>query len=295
MEEQKYRSGFVAIIGRPNVGKSTLMNHLVGEKVAIVSPRSQTTRNRIMGIMSRPGYQVVFLDTPGLHTPRTKLGESMVKSAKDALDGADILFLMVDAGEYRESDRKILEEYQHVPMKKALLINKIDTVTREPLAQLLDTFHDLNMDAVIPISAVKEKGLDRVEATLLQWLPEGPQYFPDDMITDQPERFLVAEMIREKALRNLRDEIPHGIGVEILQIAGQGTGMVTIHANIYCEKPSHKGILIGKQGSMLKKIGELARADIEKMLAERVNLQLWIKVREDWRNRQNDLNTLGYE
>lgn len=295
MEKKPYYSGFVAILGRPNVGKSTLMNHLVGEKVAIVSPRSQTTRNRIMGIMTRPDCQVVFLDTPGLHTPRTKLGESMMKSARDALDGADMLLLMVDGTDVRDTDRKILEQYQDMPIKKALLVNKIDQLTREPLAQLLDTFHDLRVDAIIPISAVKEKGLDRVESTIRQWLPEGPQYFPEDMITDQPERFLVAEMIREKALRNLREEIPHGVGVEILEISGQGGGMVTIHANIYCEKPSHKGILIGKQGTMLKKIGELARNDIEKMLGERVNLQLWVKVREDWRNRKDDLNTLGYE
>jgi GTP-binding protein Era len=292
--EKTFHSGFVAILGRPNVGKSTLMNALVGEKVAIVSPRSQTTRNRIMGILTGDDYQAVFLDTPGLHTPRNKLGETMVKAAKEALDGADALLVMVDAGEVREADRKIIEEYANTPMRKALVVNKLDAVPHDRLMELMNTFHDVGYDEVIPISALKKKNLERLSAIIRAWLPQGPQYFPGDMVTDQPERFLIAEMIREKALRNLREEIPHGVGVEILEIAGQGTGMVTIHANIYCEKASHKGILIGKQGAMLRTIGERARADVERLLGERVNLQLWIKVREDWRNRQDDLNTLGY-
>ncbi len=293
--EKIFHSGFAAIIGRPNVGKSTLMNALVGEKVAIVSPRSQTTRNRIMGILTGDDYQVVFLDTPGLHTPRNKLGESMVKAVRESLDGADILLVLVDASDVRETDRKIIEQYASQPMRKALVVNKLDAVTREQLMELMNTFHDAAYDEIIPISALKHKNLDRLAQMIRDWLPEGPQYFPGDMITDQPERFMIAEMIREKALRNLREEIPHGVGVEILEISGQGTGMVTVHANIYCEKPSHKGILIGKQGAMLRTIGERARTDIERLLGERVNLQLWIKVREDWRNRQDDLNTLGYE
>ena len=294
MENKVTHSGFAAIIGRPNVGKSTLMNALIGEKVAIVSPRSQTTRNRIMGILTGEDYQVVFLDTPGLHTPRNKLGESMIKAAKEAPDGADILLVILDASEVRDADRKIIEEYARLPMRKALVVNKLDTVPHDQLMALMNTLNDAQYDEVIPISALKRKNLDRLADIIRGWLPEGPQYFPEDMITDQPERFLIAEMIREKALRNLREEIPHGVGVEILEISGQGTGMVTIHANVYCERASHKGILIGKQGAMLRTIGERARADIERLLGERVNLQLWIKVREDWRNRQDDLNTLGY-
>jgi len=294
MENKVTNSGFAAIIGRPNVGKSTLMNALIGEKVAIVSPRSQTTRNRIMGILTGEDYQVVFLDTPGLHTPRNKLGESMIKAAKEAPDGADILLVILDASEVRDADRKIIEEYARLPMRKALVVNKLDTVPHDQLMALMNTLNDAQYDEVIPISALKRKNLDRLADIIRGWLPEGPQYFPEDMITDQPERFLIAEMIREKALRNLREEIPHGVGVEILEISGQGTGMVTIHANVYCERASHKGILIGKQGAMLRTIGERARADIERLLGERVNLQLWIKVREDWRNRQDDLNTLGY-
>ncbi len=279
-QDKHFYSGFAAIIGRPNVGKSTLMNALVGEKVAIVSPRSQTTRNRIMGILSGEDYQAVFLDTPGLHTPRNKLGESMVKAAQQALDGADILLVLLDASDVRDADRKIIEQYAKAPVRKALVVNKLDTVSREELMRLMHSLNEAGYDAILPISALKKKNLDELMKIIREWLPEGPQYFPKDMITDQPERFLIAEMIREKALRNLREEIPHGIGVDVREVSGQGSGMVTIHADIYCEKASHKGVLIGKQGSMLRTIGERARADIEKLLGERVNLQLWIKVRD---------------
>ena len=291
-----YRSGFVAILGRPNVGKSTLMNALVGEKVAITSSRAQTTRNRIMGVMTRENLQIVFLDTPGLHAPRNKLGEYMMGTVQDALDGIDAVILMLDATDVRNADMEILEKYGSLPVKRALVVNKIDQVNSDTLAPLLERLSSQPMDAFVPISALKKNGLDRLVNQLASWMPQGPQYFPDDMVTDQPERVIVAEMIREKALRNLRDEIPHGIGVEVLAMENEGDEKraVTIHANIFCEKESHKGILIGKRGDMLRRIGEQARGDIEKMLGQRVNLQLWVKVRPDWRNRAEDLRTLGY-
>ena len=291
-----YRSGFVAILGRPNVGKSTLMNALVGEKVAITSSRAQTTRNRIMGVMTRENLQIVFLDTPGLHAPRNKLGEYMMGTVQDALDGIDAVILMLDATDVRNADMEILEKYGSLPVKRALVVNKIDQVNSDTLAPLLERLSSQPMDAFVPISALKKNGLDRLVSQLASWMPQGPQYFPDDMVTDQPERVIVAEMIREKALRNLRDEIPHGIGVEVLAMENEGEEKraVTIHANIFCEKESHKGILIGKRGDMLRRIGEQARGDIEKMLGQRVNLQLWVKVRPDWRNRAEDLRTLGY-
>ena len=295
-KNNSYRSGFVAILGRPNVGKSTLMNALVGEKVAITSSRAQTTRNRIMGVMTRENLQIVFLDTPGLHAPRNKLGEYMMGTVQDALDGIDAVILMLDATDVRNADMEILEKYGSLPVKRALVVNKIDQVNSDTLAPLLERLSAQPMDAFVPISALKKNGLDRLVGQLASWMPQGPQYFPDDMVTDQPERVIVAEMIREKALRNLRDEIPHGIGVEVLAMENEGDEKraVTIHANIFCEKESHKGILIGKRGDMLRRIGEQARGDIEKMLGQRVNLQLWVKVRPDWRNRAEDLRTLGY-
>ena len=295
-KNNSYRSGFVAILGRPNVGKSTLMNALVGEKVAITSSRAQTTRNRIMGVMTRENLQIVFLDTPGLHAPRNKLGEYMMGTVQDALDGIDAVILMLDATDVRNADMEILEKYGSLPVKRALVVNKIDQVNSDTLAPLLERLSSQPMDAFVPISALKKNGLDRLVGQLASWMPQGPQYFPDDMVTDQPERVIVAEMIREKALRNLRDEIPHGIGVEVLAMENEGDEKraVTIHANIFCEKESHKGILIGKRGDMLRRIGEQARGDIEKMLGQRVNLQLWVKVRPDWRNRAEDLRTLAY-
>ena len=230
-----YRSGFVAILGRPNVGKSTLMNALVGEKVAITSSRAQTTRNRIMGVMTRENLQIVFLDTPGLHAPRNKLGEYMMGTVQDALDGIDAVILMLDATDVRNADMEILEKYGSLPVKRALVVNKIDQVNSDTLAPLLERLSSQPMDAFVPISALKKNGLDRLVSQLAFWMPQGPQYFPDDMVTDQPERVIVAEMIREKALRNLRDEIPHGIGVEVLAMENEGDEKraVTIHANIF--------------------------------------------------------------
>lgn len=290
-----FHSGFITIVGRPNVGKSTLMNAFVGEKVAIVSNRPQTTRNRIMGVMTRPDYQIVFLDTPGIHHPRTKLGESMMQSVKDAMDGMDGLLALVDVTQVGEQDRKIVLEMGQRKVPKVLALNKIDLVPKDRLLALIASFSDAGYDAIIPISAKTGDGLAELEAQLAQKLPEGPKYFPDDMMTDQPERQICAEIIREKALLHLREEVPHGIGVEMMAINKLSDNMTEIHATIYCERASHKGIIIGKQGAMLRTIGAEARRDIENLLGTKVNLQLWVKIREDWRNRMDDLRTLGYE
>ena len=280
-ENTKFHSGFITIVGRPNVGKSTLMNAMVGEKIAIVSSRPQTTRNRIMGVMTRPDWQIVFLDTPGIHTPRTKLGESMMQSVKDAMDGMDGVLVLVDATQVGEHDRAIVRDMAGKKVPKLL--------------GLIASFADLGYDAIIPISAKTGDGLDDLTKQLATHLPEGPKYFPDDMMTDQPERLICAELIREKALQHLRDEVPHGIGVEMMGMEKMNDNFMEINATIYCERDAHKGIIIGKHGAMLQTIGSEAREDIEKLLGLHVNLKLWVKVRPDWRNRASDLRTLGYD
>ena len=292
---KKFHSGFVTIVGRPNVGKSTLMNALVGEKVAIVSNRPQTTRNRIMGVMTRDDWQIVFLDTPGIHTPRTKLGDYMMQSVREAMDGMDGMMVLVDATQVGEQDRAIVKQMASRKVPKVLLLNKIDLLQPEKLLSLIASFADSGYDAIIPISAKTGDGLDILTRTLAGKLPEGPKYFPDDMMTDQPERQIVAEMIREKALLHLRDEVPHGIGVEIMGMNKESDDFMEIHATIYCERDAHKGIIIGKRGAMLQQIGSEARMDIENLLGLHVNLKLWVKVRPDWRNRMDDLRNLGYE
>ena len=289
-----FHSGFVAIVGRPNVGKSTLMNAMIGEKIAIVSNRPQTTRNRIMGVSTDESSQIVFLDTPGLHTPHSRLGEYMVKAARDALSGIDALMVMVDATAVGRQDRAIAEEMSGRKVKKALVLNKIDLMPREGLLALMESFSGAGYDDIVPVSARTGDGLARLRALLVSYLPEGPRYFPPDAVTDQPERLICAELIREKALMHLRDEVPHGVGVEMLAMKRHGD-LMEIHATIYCERAAHKGIIIGRQGAMLRRIGQEARQDIEGLLGTRVNLQLWVKVRQDWRNRPEDLRTLGYE
>jgi len=290
-----FRSGFIAIIGRPNVGKSTLMNAMVGEKVAIVSNRPQTTRNRIMGICTDENSQIVFLDTPGLHTPRNRLGEYMMQTAKDALQGIDALIVMVDATAVGKQDRAVVEDMSKHNVRKVLVLNKIDLLEPQNLLALIASFAEDGYDDIIPVSARSGDGLKQLKDLLISYLPEGPQYFPSDAITDQPERLICGELIREKALYHLKEEVPHGIGVEMMSIKKLSDNLTEIHATIYCERPAHKGIIIGKQGSMLKTIGQEARRDIETLLGTRVHLQLWVKIRENWRNRMDDLRTLGYE
>ena len=295
MKENQFLSGFAAIVGRPNVGKSTMMNAMVGEKVAIVSNRPQTTRNRIMGVATAPDHQIVFLDTPGLHKPRTKLGEYMVKSVEGAMDGIDVLLVLVDVSDVGPQDRAIVEEMAARNVKKILVLNKTDIVDEAKLMATIQSFSAEKYDAIVPISARTGKNKEELRRLIVSFLPQGPKYFPDDMMTDQPERVICAEIIREKALLHLREEVPHGVGVEMMRIQKLSENMTEIHATIYCERASHKGIIIGKQGAMLRTIGAEARKDIENLLGTRVNLQLWVKVREDWRNRMDDLRTLGYE
>lgn len=295
MKENQFLSGFAAIVGRPNVGKSTMMNAMVGEKVAIVSSRPQTTRNRIMGVATAEDHQIVFLDTPGLHKPRTKLGEYMVKSVEGAMDGIDVLLVLVDVSDIGPQDRAIVEEMAARKVKKILVLNKTDIVDEARLMAAIQSFSAQQYDAIVPISARTGKNMEELRRLIVSFLPQGPKYFPDDMMTDQPERVICAEIIREKALLHLRDEVPHGVGVEMMRIQKLSENMTEIHATIYCERASHKGIIIGKQGAMLRTIGAEARRDIENLLGTHVNLQLWVKVREDWRNRMDDLRTLGYE
>ena len=291
----KFRSGFVAIMGRPNVGKSSLMNRFVGEKVAIVSNHPQTTRSKLLGVATGEDWQIVFVDTPGLHTPRTKLGEFMMKSAQEAKEGVDAVLAVVDGQRIGKGDLAVLADLSRMQCPKFLAVNKIDIVTPEKLMPQLATLNDCRFDSVFSVSARRGDNVDALLQALIAAMPEGPKYFPDDMITDQPERVMCAEIIREKALNNLRDEIPHGVGVDILQIKKIGDNLTEIHADLYCERASHKSIIIGKQGAMLRKIGSEARVDIEKLMGTKIMLRLWVKVREDWRNRAGDLRTLGYE
>jgi GTP-binding protein Era len=294
-EAKEFRSGFIPIVGKPNVGKSSIMNAMIGEKIAIVSNRPQTTRNRIMGVITTEKSQFVFLDTPGIHDPRTRLGEYMMHSVRDAMEGMDCVLMVVDVTYIREKDLEIARNLAERKVPKILCINKIDLVKPEEILRVTSEFAGLGFDEIIPVSALTGSGLEDLSRCLTQRLPAGPKYFPEDMMTDQPERLLCAEIIREKALRHLRDEIPHGIGVEMMQIESISPELTEMHATLYCERDSHKRIIIGKQGSMLKVIGSEAREDIEKLMGVRVNLQLWVKVRPDWRNNLSDLKTLGYE
>ncbi len=295
MSDKKFRSGFVAILGRPNVGKSSIMNRIVGEKVAIVSNHPQTTRNKLLGVATGEDWQIVFVDTPGLHKPRTKLGEYMMKSANDAREGVDAVLAVVDGQKIAGGDKAVLSDIQNMNCPRFLAVNKIDIVPPEKLMPQLAELNEFHFDQIVSVSARTGENIDLLTQKLIEAMPEGPKYFPDDMITDQPERIMCAEIIREKALNNLRDEIPHGVGVEMLQIKRVSNTLTEIHANVYCEKESHKSIIIGKQGSMLRTIGTQARIDIERLLGTKVMLKLWVKVREDWRNRAGDLRTLGYE
>ena len=289
-----FRSGFVAILGRPNVGKSSIMNRFVGEKVAIVSNKAQTTRSRILGVSTQENAQIVFVDTPGLHKPRTKLGEFMMKAASDAREGVDAVMVVVDAERIGKPDMDILKDVSRMNCPKFLVVNKTDLVKPETLMPKLAEIDAGAFDQVVSVSAKTGRNMDVLLKLIIEALPEGPKYFPDDMITDQPERVLCAEIIREKALRHLQDEIPHGVGVEMLSIKKLSDELTEIHANVYCERAAHKSIIIGKQGSMLGLIGREARVDIERMMGTRIMLKLWVKVREDWRNRAGDLVTLGY-
>lgn len=294
----KFYSGFVSLVGRPNVGKSTLMNRLIGEKIAIISNKPQTTRNRVQSILTKNDFQIVFIDTPGIHRPRHKLGEYMVKSAETTLNEVDAVLMLIEpTDKILEADRLIIEKFAKVKSPVILVINKIDTVDRERVFKVIDEYRKLyDFAEIVPISAFEGTNTDELLSVIRKYLPEGPQYFPSDMVTDQPERQIASEIIREKALRLLEDEIPHGIAVEITEMKKRKEGnLVDVRATIFCEKDSHKGIIIGKHGDMLKKIGTKARGDIERLLGSPIYLELWVKVKKDWRDSDFLLKNFGYD
>lgn len=295
-EQQAFHSGFVAIIGRPNVGKSTLLNRVVGQKVAIMSDKAQTTRNRIQGIYTTADTQMVFIDTPGIHKPHSRLGDFMVKSALSTLGEVDAVLFMINADERRGAgDNFIIDRLKTVKQPIYLVINKIDQVHPDHLLEIMDQYKDaLPWKEVYPISALEGNNVDELLATLKAQLPEGPQYYPSDQITDHPERFIISELIREKVLELTRQEVPHSTAVVIDSIKRQDEEKIHVQATIIIERSSQKGIIIGKGGSMLKKIGSLARRDIEHLLGDKVYLELWVKVQENWKDRQDLLASYGY-
>lgn len=292
-----FKSGFVSIVGRPNVGKSTLMNNVVGEKIAIMSDKPQTTRNTIQAVYTDDESQVVFLDTPGIHKPKNKLGEIMVKAATDAFSNVDLILFVVDSSKkIGPGDRRIMEDLRGSKTPIVLVINKIDQIeNKDELFDIIKMYDDEKMfKEIVPISALKGKNVKTLINVIKEDLEEGPKYFPDYMVTDQPERVLIAELIREKVLHYVDDEVPHGVAVEIERMkARQNKDIIDISAVIYCERDSHKGIIIGKGGRKLKGIGKSARQDIELLLGSQINLQLWVKVKENWRNLQNYINNFG--
>ncbi|KGF47655.1 GTPase Era [Veillonella montpellierensis DNF00314] len=292
-----FKSGFVAVVGRPNVGKSTLINALIDDKIVIVSDKAQTTRNRIICVYTDDEKQIVFMDTPGIHKPKHKLGEFMVNAAVESLKEIEAVLFVVAGNEKRgPGDNFIIEQLKKVTVPVFLLINKIDTLTKEDIVKNIITYQSAYPFAdIIPISAKEKSNLPVILEELAKNLPEGPQYFPDDMITDQPERLIISDIIREKILLITRDEIPHAIAVDIDEIKTRSDGTMYVRATIYCERDSQKGIIIGKHGTLLKEIGASARKDIERLLATKVFLDLWVKVKKDWRNKSAILSELGYK
>ena len=291
------KSAMITIAGRPNVGKSTLLNALVGEKIAIVSNKPQTTRNRISAVLNQDNTQFVFMDTPGFHKPRTKLGDYMLQVVNESVADVDAVMLLVEPiANVGKQEQALIAQLRATHAPAVLVINKIDTVEKEALLAVIAAYQqEYDFDAIVPISARRRDGLDVLLQQLQKYAVEGPQFFPDGMITDQPERQIVAEIIREKMLWNLEREIPHGTAVEITKFAERDDGVIEIDATIYCEKASHKGIIIGKQGAMLKKISSAARCDCERFLGAKVFLQTWVKVKENWRDNQRLMRNFGYE
>ncbi|MEC5422223.1 GTPase Era [Virgibacillus sp. C22-A2] len=296
MENNEFKSGFVAIIGRPNVGKSTFMNQVIGQKIAIMSDKAQTTRNKIQGVLTQDDSQIIFIDTPGIHKPKHRLGDFMVKAAVNSLNEVDAVLFMIDAKDgYGRGDQYILDLLQRVKSPVYLIINKIDLIHPDDLFPLIDRYKDkLKFEEVIPISALEGNNVTHLLDLLKTKLPEGPQYYPEDQVTDHPERFIISELIREKVLQLTREEIPHSIAVVIENIEKRDSQSVLIQATIVTERKTQKGILIGKQGSMLKNIGKNARKDIEALLGTKIYLELWIKVKKDWRNKESQLHEYGF-
>ncbi|NLJ40710.1 MAG: GTPase Era [Clostridiales bacterium] len=294
----KFQSGFIAVIGRSNVGKSTLLNSMIGEKIAIVSDKPQTTRGQIRGILTREHYQIVFIDTPGIHRAKNKLSEYMAKVSFNTFNEVDVILLVVDFDSgIGKGDLEIMEMLKDTKLPVIVVLNKIDAIQPKILDEKLTEFQSkYGYFNFVGVSALLGTNLDRLENMILNFLEEGPKYYPDDMITDQPERVIISELIRERTLELLREEIPHGIGVEIISMEDrEDKNVMVIHSTIHVEKRSHKGIVIGKNGQMLKKIGQRARASIEGLLGIKVYLELWVKVSQDWRNNQRALRDLGYD
>lgn len=293
-----FKSGFVTLIGRPNVGKSTLMNHLIGQKIAITSNKPQTTRNRIQTVYTSDEGQIIFLDTPGIHKAKNKLGEYMVGVAERTLNEVDLILWLVEPATFiGAGEQHIAEKLKKTDTPVILVINKIDTVEKAELLKVIDAYKDqVDFKEIVPVSALKDENTEELLKVMFEYLEEGPMFYDPDTITDQPERQIVAEMIREKALRNLNDEIPHGVAVAIEEMHERKTrNIIDISATIICEKNSHKGIIIGKQGAMLKKIGTQAREDMENLLDCKVNLKLWVKVKKDWRESDFLIRNFGYQ
>lgn len=295
--EKQIKSGFVTLIGRPNVGKSTLMNHLIGQKIAITSDKPQTTRNRIQTVYTDERGQVIFLDTPGIHKAKNKLGEYMVKVAKETLSEVDVILWLVEPTTFiGAGEQHIIEQLEKIKTPVILVINKIDTVKKEEIMASIEAYQKkLPFSEIIPVSAKKKQNTDRLMELVFKYLPYGPMYYDEDTVTDQPERQIAAELIREKALRLLGEEVPHGIAVTIEKMRERNDGsMVDIEATIVCERDSHKGIIIGKEGAMLKRIGTKAREEIERLFEYKVNLKLWVKVKKDWRDSDILMKNYGY-
>ena len=295
MSEKTFKSGFVAIVGRPNTGKSTLLNKITGDKLAIVSNKPQTTRNAILAIETTDDYQLIFVDTPGVHKPKTKLGEYMNKVVSDTITDVDAAVMVADAAkEIGEQEKSIINQLKERNLPTVLVINKVDTVEKEKILPLIAGYSELyDFAEVLPMSALRESA-DKVISSVLGLIGEGPMYYPADQMTDMPEKTIAAEIIREKILRLFDKEVPHGTAVEIEKFT-DGENLLSIEAAIYCEKNSHKAIIIGKGGEALKRVGSYARADMEKFFGKKIYLRLWVKVRSDWRNTESDLKTLGFK
>lgn len=296
MNKNNFKSGFCAIIGMPNVGKSTLLNSIAGQKIAIISDKPQTTRNKILAIHSTPTEQIIFTDTPGIHNPHNKLGEYMVKIANESMRDTDVVLFVVDASRgIRDMEREIARNIDKLGIPCILVINKIDLVKKENLLPMIADFSSINeFSSIIPISAKEEDGVSNLLSVITDYIEEGPMFYDEDTVTDQPEKAIAAEIIREKMLWLLDKEVPHGIAIEITRMKEKAS-LTEIHATIYCERKTHKGIIIGKNGEMLKKIGSLARGDIEKMLDKKVYLELWVKIKNDWRNSDFLIKNFGYK
>lgn len=293
------KTAFIAIVGRPNVGKSSILNKLLGQKIAIVSDKPQTTRTRIMGVLTIEETQLVFTDTPGFHRPKTKLGEKMVKAVSDSISGVDLcLFVIESEGDLRETELELIEKFKQQKMPVVLAINKIDTLSYKSvlMKRIMDMTQLYNFEAIVPVSAVKNDGLDALTEELIKLAQPSEHFFPEDTLTDQPERVIVSEIVREKMLRLLDKEIPHGVAVAVEKMRERSDkDLIDIETTIYCERESHKGIIIGKKGATLKRISTYARQDMEKFFGCQINLQCWVKVKDDWRNREGLIHNFGLD